>query len=185
MRGSPVVPVRRMATCTFPDCAFDVRARGLCGGHYQQHKQGRPLTSLRPTIKSTTRDAGGNKRCSQCVTWRPVSEFYATGKGNTDGLSSYCRRCDRGMRLKAHYGITVDQYEAMLTAQGGACAICQRPPREASLHIDHDHACCPERKRSCGRCVRGLLCEDCNRAIGMFDDDHKRLLRAVEYLSGN
>lgn len=47
-------------------------------------------------------------------------------------------------------------YEAMLTAQGGGCAICHRPPKTRRLHIDHDHKTLT---------VRGLLCHRCNRNL--------------------
>lgn len=50
--------------------------------------------------------------------------------------------------------------------------------------VDHDHTCCPG-KRSCGRCVRGLLCNRCNRALGQFGDDIETLRRAVAYLAAS
>lgn len=173
--------------CSGPECAREAHAGGLCGGHLQQSYRGAALSPLRPSIRSTTRNADGHKRCSQCFDWRPVDQFYPTpGRGNTDGLQSYCMRCDRSMRLLRQYGITGAQFDAMLVAQNGVCAICCEPPPEgaASFSVDHDHACCATRKLSCGKCVRGLLCPDCNRAIGMFNDDPKILMRAAEYLGG-
>ncbi len=155
----------------------------MCSGHYQQWARGEQLRPLRRVIKSLTRDQDGRKHCSQCLAWKPVSDFYPSNKGNRDGLSSYCVRCDRNMIMKNRYGITLDEYENRLAYQNGSCAICLRPPKAAALHVDHDHSCCPQRKRSCGKCIRGLLCEDCNRALGMFDDDIQRLKRAMEYLS--
>ncbi|MFF9002615.1 endonuclease VII domain-containing protein [Streptomyces achromogenes] len=83
------------------------------------------------------------------------------------------------------YGITLAQYEEMLAAQGGGCAICAATEpggRGEKFHIDHDHACCPG-IRSCGSCIRGLLCTGCNTALGGFRDDPKRLLAAVAYLT--
>jgi len=49
------------------------------------------------------------------------------------------------------------------------------------LVVDHDHECCPDEK-SCGKCVRGLLCNWCNRMIGMARDDPQRLRSAIAYL---
>ena len=75
-------------------------------------------------------------------------------------------------RLKLQYGITVEQYQQMLVAQGGRCAIC-RLESDAMLHVDHSHAT--------GK-VRGLLCGACNLSLGGFRDDPATLLRAAIYL---
>lgn len=70
---------------------------------------------------------------------------------------------------KCRYNRTLDDYEAVLKSQGGHCALC---PAESSgkkrLCWDHDHACCPGLK-SCGECVRGLLCIACNKMIGHLE----------------
>jgi hypothetical protein len=75
------------------------------------------------------------------------------------------------------YGITVDQYHALVTHQGGGCGICGRPnnsdPRRQRFGIDHDH--------QTGN-VRGALCDNCNRGLGLFGDDPDRLQRAIDYL---
>ncbi|MFI1194033.1 endonuclease VII domain-containing protein [Micromonospora sp. NPDC020750] len=71
--------------------------------------------------------------------------------------------------LKQIYGITHEQYDALMEAQGGACAICNNPSGGTRLAIDHDHSCCPG-KKSCGQCIRGLLCMNCNRLLGWFDN---------------
>lgn len=84
------------------------------------------------------------------------------------------KRRDRAGHLRRKYGITIEQYEALLAAQGGVCALCRRPPRpDISLHVDHDH--------ETGR-IRALLCFRCNNALGDFDDNRDRLLAAVELL---
>lgn len=66
-------------------------------------------------------------------------------------------------RLYRH-GLTSERYEEMLMGQNYGCATCGRD--DETLHIDHDHACCPG-KKSCGKCVRTLLCTRCNVALGM------------------
>jgi Recombination endonuclease VII len=81
---------------------------------------------------------------------------------------------DRASHLKRKYGMTLKQYEEMLEAQEGGCAICGRPPRpDVALHIDHEH--------TSGR-IRGLLCFSCNAALGYFGDDGDRLVSAAAYL---
>jgi hypothetical protein len=72
------------------------------------------------------------------------------------------RTRDHASHLRRTYNITADDYERMLIAQGGGCAICGRKPaKNQRLAVDHDHSCCPGRG-SCGNCIRGLLCTRCN-----------------------
>ena len=64
-----------------------------------------------------------------------------------------------------------------------ACGICHEPFEEGQLiHVDHDHACCKEKNRSCGRCVRGLLCHTCNIALGHIE---RRYAMARAYLDNS
>lgn len=82
--------------------------------------------------------------------------------------------------LKHRYGITLHQFNIMLAEQDGRCAICMAVnPKE--WHVDHDHECCPGRK-SCGNCLRGVLCEACNIALGGFKDNRQTLIQAELYL---
>ena len=57
---------------------------------------------------------------------------------------------------KSRTGIPLAEYDALLAAQGGGCAICGNPPKTRRLHVDHDH--------KTGK-VRGLLCHRCNRRL--------------------
>jgi hypothetical protein len=80
----------------------------------------------------------------------------------------------RDANLKALYGIGLPHYEELLHAEEGRCAICARPPRgKRLLDVDHDH--------DNGR-VRGLLCGNCNRAIGLLDENPELFDRAKEYV---
>ena len=77
----------------------------------------------------------------------------------------------RSDSLKRRFGITPEKYDEMLEAQGGVCAICFREPDPGRrLAVDHDHACCPDRYRTCGRCIRALLCTSCNNRLGIVED---------------
>jgi hypothetical protein len=74
------------------------------------------------------------------------------------------------------YGLTVEQYDAMLIEQNYVCAICNKSEKSSTkgvLFIDHDH--------KTGK-VRGLLCDTCNRGLGYFYDNKSLLRNAVEYL---
>ena len=78
------------------------------------------------------------------------------------------------------YGITREQYEALVESQGFKCAIC-KDPLEQETHIDHDHKCCAGR-RACGKCIRGVTCKGCNKGLGMFKDNSAILRAAALYL---
>ena len=104
-----------------------------------------------------------------------------------------CATCHRAVsaarRMAAHgayllrtYNVTLERYWELHEAQGGACAICQRATGKARrLAVDHDHACCPG-PRSCGACVRGLLCGPCNQLLGRMRDAPAVFERAATYL---
>ncbi len=89
----------------------------------------------------------------------------------------------RVKHLSDKYGITLSVYDAMFKAQGGKCAICKREEGSYGrrgnhggikrLAVDHNH--------ETGE-VRGLLCDDCNVALGSFGDDPLRIMRAIVYL---
>lgn len=80
----------------------------------------------------------------------------------------------RNYWLMNKYGVSLVAYNDLLEEQRGVCALCERPETVKtngvvrSLAVDHDHKCCPGSK-SCGKCVRGLLCFNCNTAMNMLD----------------
>lgn len=83
--------------------------------------------------------------------------------------------------------LSEDDYYGMLEAQGGVCAICGTDTR---LVIDHDHGCCsssPDQPtKTCGLCVRGLVCYRCNLALGMVEAiGPASLVRALRYIDGH
>ena len=82
------------------------------------------------------------------------------------------------------FGMTPESFSVLLAAQGSRCAACGSSDpgsRHGQFGIDHDHSCCPG-KRSCGECVRGLLCNGCNTALAHVKDDVQRLRLLIEYL---
>lgn len=99
---------------------------------------------------------------------------------NADRRDRYDSAHARDGKLRSQFGISLEQYNEMLSRQGGACAICERPesalaangePR--ALAVDHDHDT---------GAVRGLLCAACNVALGAFGDDPARLRTAAAYI---
>jgi hypothetical protein len=111
---------------------------------------------------------------------RALARYHELGAD--EKLRIQARRYSLGRHLLTKYGLTLDAYQAMLEQQGGTCAICEKPPRDGRrLAVDHDHACCPGDK-SCGACVRGLLCTTCNSWLGFYENESWRT-RAQWYLA--
>lgn len=85
----------------------------------------------------------------------------------------------------ARYGLTVDQLRDLFAAVDSRCQGCGIHESDAPrglLYVDHDHACCPDAK-SCGECVRGLLCLNCNTTLGRCGDDPEVLIGLARYLT--
>lgn len=80
----------------------------------------------------------------------------------------------RKHKLKAIYGLTLEQFDEMYAHQEGQCAICKSYALKNSICIDHNH--------STGK-VRSLLCRKCNAAIGLMDENITVLKAAIAYLS--
>lgn len=114
---------------------------------------------------------------------QPVENF-PRNRSQTSGLGTYCKPCHnrivrenkekrggaRNYHLRRRYGITIEHFNAMYSEQNGLCAICLEAK---AAHVDHDH----QTKR-----VRGLLCFNCNGALGQFRDRADLMVRAVAYL---
>ena len=107
--------------------------------------------------------------------WRKanLARFNETGKAwkknNPSAMKKY--------RLRK-YGLTVEQYDAMLASQDNRCAICSTatPAKHGSWCIDHDHKT---------NKARGLLCVKCNAGLGNFDENVGFLLAAERYLQSH
>lgn len=76
-------------------------------------------------------------------------------------------------RIKKLYGMSPNDFMLMLRKQNGQCAICMIELKEKNTHIDHNHTTGD---------VRALLCNKCNQAIGLFDEDAARIKVAIRYL---
>lgn len=153
------------------------------------------------------------KRCARCGETKPFDQFYSRGKrpghnsyckpcshikraewgkANQDKENAWNRAYEKTVtpekraerKLRKDYKMTLADYEAMLASQGGGCAVCgSPPPSDRRLHVDHDHSCC-DKKYTCGKCVRGLLCLNCNAALGHVRDNKETLVKLIDYLAG-
>lgn len=147
-----------------------------CGAEWYYRSLGGKGTPLCPTCSAEF------KWCYACKL--PVArEQFSRDSSTRDGLDARCRACSAGYdagefprrrrymgKRMTRYGISHDQYLALVAERDGCCEICGEA---AELHVDHCH--------ETGR-VRGLLCGHCNRGIGSLRDDTARLRRAIAYL---
>jgi len=127
------------------------------------------------------------KTCTTCNNAKPLSEYHK----HKNGLRTQCKSCRnaylkqwatanpdkrRAQKYRHRYGLTVEQYNSTLKEQNDRCAICQRLNYENSEQfflVDHNH--------TTGE-VLGLLCRNCNTAIGLLQDDHQIVGQAAYYL---
>lgn len=145
------------------------------------------------------------KLCRKCGETKPLEDFHKDRKSK-DGHCFYCKECnkrktrehyrdnvdkvaekERGRRraksgeyrdynYRSKYGITLEDYNRMFEEQGGVCATCGQPESRAatdSLAVDHDH--------ETGK-VRGLLCSNCNRSLGLLKENIGTLQNLIAYL---
>lgn len=195
--------------CSVDGCESPQRKMGWCAAHYANHQQGREVKPFaykwaeagRPCRVCGADTEGRRSYCSvacRVVASRTKGEriesFVCRLCGKSVSIKArdesgrlvrtdvaWCRDCGRDSvdaRRFKKYGVTPEQF-ALLTANG--CHICGAKDRR--YHVDHDHACCPTDKRSCGKCVRGVLCGQCNQALGMLRDRVDLLQNAIAYLN--
>ena len=150
-----------MRACSQTGCGRPSRSRGLCSAHYFRFRNGIPMDKpIR--ARAPGRAAPADGLCSHPGCGRPHKQ---------------CGFCAKHENIRWRYGLTPAEYEAL----GNACRVCGSADDQV---VDHDHACCPD-KRSCGKCVRGLLCGPCNKAAGFLRDDPVRARALADYLEGS
>jgi hypothetical protein len=151
------------------------------------------------------------KTCSACAQELPLDAFqrYWNNQRNTHYYTGKCRSCRSAHRRATEregantrrreryaadpryrqarldessrwrYGIELSE---LLEQQSGACAICYtEDPGPKGWTVDHDHNCCSGVK-TCGNCIRGVLCHNCNVGLGHFRDNQALLINAAIYL---
>lgn len=135
----------------------------------------------------------GKRQCALCGEVKLVEDFFADPTVSS-GLLTVCKSCHQDRRRASYllrmYNITLERYLEMLAEQGGVCAICKQPETAKRrtdgpvlLSVDHDHSCCPG-KKSCGECVRKLLCHLCNHIVGVLETRGVTGAAFDEYLAG-
>jgi NMD protein affecting ribosome stability and mRNA decay len=142
-----------------------------CVAAYHQERQLAKGKNVPPRVKTPD----GHKFCRSCGEIKPHSDWHRNATAS-DGFSTSCKACRaekaRAGHLKRNYGLTETERDEMVASQMGLCVICLKAP---AVHVDHCH--------KTGR-VRGVLCFNCNSAIGKLGDDPDAVRRAAAYLEG-
>ncbi|MEV0493848.1 endonuclease VII domain-containing protein [Streptomyces atratus] len=143
-----------------------------CWAEYHQQRQRAKGKGVRPRVVAPE----GHRYCRRCGGIKPHGA-WDRNRTASDGLSTRCKTCraieGRAGHLQRQYGMTEAERDEMISSQMGICTICPAAP---AMHVDHCH--------ETGR-VRGVLCFNCNSAIGKLGDDPDTLRRAIAYLEGN
>ena len=162
----------------------NVTKRWTCVCGNKMDKRSKKKTGLCRDCYIKLVNTNGEAKCITC------------GESTSEPRANYCKTCwlgrpvdgptmiRRRARLKAWFKLSLEDYDEMLRKQNNKCAICLIDQSELSksLSIDHDRKCCPEEK-SCGKCVRGLLCSNCNFAIGLLKDNEVTIQMAYKYVT--
>ncbi|MEV6484659.1 endonuclease VII domain-containing protein [Streptomyces sp. NPDC051576] len=168
------LPVASFATDRNRRDGLQVRCRG-CVAEYSAAHYRRRREALGKTVREQADIPAGHKQCRTCGEVKPHSEWHRNSSAS-DGLSTRCKACravkGREDHLKRNYGLTEAERDEMVASQMGLCVICLKAP---AVHVDHCH--------ETGR-VRGVLCFNCNSAIGKLGDDPDAVRRAAAYLEG-
>lgn len=105
-----------------------------------------------------------------------MSEFFPVRQAQR-----FCSpQCSNSIQRLKKYSLDRESWWEIFQTQGSVC-VCGDAEPNLTWHIDHDHTCCPG-KDSCGSCVRGILCSNCNLALGMVRDNSETLRKLADYL---
>jgi len=136
--------------------------------------------SLQRGGKGDVKPTDGYKKCAGCGVKKKLAAFhFYKDKGYYHSLCNVCKKEAFKLYQKTigrfkKYNITKQKYDNLCRLQNFCCAICLEPIK--TLYIDHNHKT---------NKIRGLLCRDCNLALGLFKDNSKILVNATNYLRGN
>lgn len=180
-----------MKTCSVDGCETIHRARGFCHTHYNAARRSglgladtsdqHLVSDVDPLTRLGSCSICGPKTPTVRTQGRPACAIRSRQRGLESRQRVHIRDYHREYNRRWRFSLPPGGIEALLAEQDGTCAICLQALDITTARIDHDHSCCPDAK-TCGGCIRGVLCGGCNTGLGIFRDDPAVFLRAIEYL---
>ncbi len=162
-------------------CDKDRVYRRYCVAHQRQMRLKKDLQPVKSWTRVSERRRDDTYLCLTCKQYKGLEKFGMCSTGPRPD----CNPCCSAKRRARRYGLSPSEVSHMLARQGGRCLICGISQDDAPqvFAVDHDHSCCNDAVRTCGKCVRGILCRTCNAGLGLFRDSPELLLKAIEYLN--
>lgn len=133
------------------------------------------------TEENTKFLTNGHRRCIVCV-----KQWQKTADSKRKGRSRYNKHGKR-QHLMYLYQLSQKDYDTLVASQHSKCKACGifvDCNFNNTLQVDHNHYCCPTQK-CCGKCIRGLLCGRCNRALGLVNDSVYHLESLIQYIKNS
>jgi hypothetical protein len=153
--------------CSVDGCDRRHYAKDYCRLHYDRVRAYGRVTSVREVLRKD----------EQRQTYRTVDG--KTIKGIVYSLEH---------RLKTKYGMTVEEWIELSKDGCNICGADVGNGTDVNLHVEHDHACCDGKEKTCGKCTRGVVCGRCNTAIGLYDrgklrNDYPNRGKIINYIN--
>jgi hypothetical protein len=170
-------PARKRSDGRSTYCKECMKLRSTASYRKRMAEQGK-------TVRDRRIAPSGKRWCPDCESFKPTDDFPLNRASKT-GFATYCKPCHnlrtrknvtknhgstREFHLRRRYGIGQAEVDQMLTQQHGKCVGCGKPDPG---HVDHDHSTDE---------VRGMLCFNCNQALGNVRDNINVMYRLIAYL---
>lgn len=135
--------------------------------------------------------------CVKCGESKNI-DMFSKGLKYKDGRRGTCKKCHsfyvttyyktnpekRKLKNKKDFnwkrhGLSENQYIKLLKKYDNKCHSCKE---RKAVNIDHDHSCCDSQRSLCGKCIRGILCSQCNTALGLLNEEPKKIKNLLKYI---
>lgn len=141
------------------------------------------------------------KVCIKCGEEKTI-DLFSKGKRYKDGRRNTCKKCHTEYMIDYYknnpqknlekirlnnknrpqwkrHGMSENEWNLLYHKYDGKCHSCKE---NDGVAIDHDHSCC-SKSYSCGNCIRGFLCRECNISLGIMKEEYERIIKLAEYIN--